>query len=365
MRSHSDPPYGQTRQVTVPFDPPEHFFASDNNATVHPHVLEALSRVNVGHAIAYGDDPVTRTTEALFDEVFGRSVETFFVWNGTGANVLGLATLLPPAGAVVCSQCAHINVDETGAPERFLGAKLIDLPHVAGKITPEAVLGLRHDLGVVHHVQPAVLSITQSTEWGTVYSIEEVQDLVRVAHSMGMLVHMDGARLANAVASSGGGLETLRAMTVDAGVDVVSFGGTKNGLMYGEAVVFLRPGAARYAPFLRKQVTQLPSKVRYISAQFAAFFADDLWLKCASRANEMSLSLYEKVRDIPGIVVDPPQVNSLYPVLPTPARDRLREWSFFYDWDPQADQVRWMTAWDTTEADIEIFVRGLRHVLAG
>lgn len=348
--------------MPVPIAPPEHFFASDNNASVHPKVLEALNSVNTGHAIAYGDDDVTRRAEGLFDDVFGRSVDTFFVWNGTGANVLALATLLRPAGAVVCSQCAHINVDETGAPERLLGSKLIDVPHQAGKILPETVKALAGDLGVVHHVQPAVLSLTQSTEWGSVYSVDEIADLTEVAHAMGMLVHMDGARISNAVAGIGGGIQTLRAMTLEAGVDVISFGGTKNGLMYGEAVVYLNRRAAEFARYVRKQVTQLPSKVRYISAQFLAFFEEDLWLSNASWANDRSFDLYERVKDFPFLEVSPPQVNSLYPVLPASLRDQLRDWSFFYDWDPTRSQVRWMTAWDTTERDIETFVLGLRHL---
>ena len=351
----------------IPFPAPDHFFASDNNASVHPDVLDALHRVNHGHAVAYGDDSVTRETERVFDEIFGRRVDTFFVWNGTGANVMALASCLRPAGAVVCTQCAHINVDETGAPERFLGAKLIDVEHVSGKMSPDSLRALEHDLGVVHHVQPAVLSITQSTEWGTVYSIDEIGHLCEVAHSMGMLVHLDGARISNAVAHLGGGVETLRRMTVDTGVDVISFGGTKNGLMYGEAVVYLDRSAAQYAPYLRKQTTQLPSKVRYISAQFQAFFANDVWLKNASWANQKALDLYERLRtgqsDCPRVMVEAPQVNSLYPVLEPQFRDLLREWSFFYDWDPSRNQVRRMTAWDTTDSDIEVFTAGLDHVL--
>lgn len=354
----------QNCRVSVPFAAPEHFFASDNNATVHPAVLEAMARVNHGHAVAYGDDPYTLATDRLFDDVFGRDVDTFFVWNGTGANVLALATCLRPAGAVVCTQCAHINVDETGAPERILGAKLIDVPHSGGKLLPDSLRALAHDIGVVHHVQPAVLSLTQSTEWGSVYTEEEIGVLCDVAHSMGMLVHLDGARLGNAVAALGGGVDTLRNLTVGTGVDVVSFGGTKNGLMYGEAVVYLNREAARFAPYVRKQVTQLPSKVRYIAAQFEAFFADDLWLHNAEVANGQAMSLYEKVRDIPGIALGPPQVNSLYPVVPASIREPLRAWSFFYDWDPQHDQVRWMTAWDTTQADIDVFARAVRHLAA-
>lgn len=348
--------------MTVPFAPPEHFFASDNNASVHPSVLEALERVNHGHALAYGDDDVTRRAETVFDDLFGRKVDTFFVWNGTGANVMALASCLRPAGAVVCTQCAHINVDETGAPERFLGAKLIDLPHEGGKLRPGAVRALHHDLGVVHHVQPAVVSVTQSTEWGTVYSVDEIAELCDTAHALGMLVHLDGARIANAVAHLGGGADVLRRMVVETGVDVVSFGGTKNGLMYGEAVVYLNSAAATFAPYIRKQVTQLPSKVRYIAAQFQAFFEGDLWLNNAMWANQKALDLYHRVKETVGLTVDAPQVNSLYPILPDALREQLRAWSFFYDWDPSRGQVRWMTAWDTTDHDIETFVSGLAHL---
>lgn len=348
--------------MAVPFPAPDRFFASDNNASVHPSVLEAMSRVNNGHALAYGDDAVTHAAEKVFDEIFGRKVETFFVWNGTGANVMALASCLRPGGAVVCTQCAHINVDETGAPERFLGAKLIDVAHVSGRLQPDSLRALAHDLGVVHHVQPAVLSLTQSTEWGSVYSIEAIAELCDTAHSMGMFVHLDGARIANALVHLGGGIDTLRQMTVEAGVDVVSFGGTKNGLMYGEAVVYLDDGCAQFAPFLRKQVTQLPSKVRYIAAQFLSYFDGDLWLTNAEWANAKSLDLYNKVKEFSFIEVESPQVNSLYPVIANPLRDRLREWSFFYDWDPSRDQVRWMTAWDTTDQDIDTFVSGLRYL---
>lgn len=349
---------------------PDRRFASDNNASVHPSILEAIARSNVGHATAYGDDPWTAAAERAFCSLFGRDVSTFMVWNGTGANVMALATLLSPAGAVVCSDAAHINVDETGAPERVLGAKLIDVPSVGGRISPDQVLALAHYLGVPHHVQPSVLSITQSTEWGTVYSADEIGALCDAAHSMGMTVHLDGARIANAtvaVADASGvdPVAALRSLTVDAGVDVVSFGGTKNGMMHGEAVVYLNPGLARSAQFVRKQVTQLPSKVRYISAQFSALLADGLWLDNARNANSMAARLHGAVRDIPGVLAgSPPEVNAIFPVLPADRIEALREWSFFYDWDSHAHQVRWMASWDTSPADIDAFAAGVRHHLA-
>ncbi len=291
-------------------------------------------------------------------DLFGAPVETFLVWGGTGANVMALATMLTPAGAVVCAESAHINVDETGAPERILGAKLMDLPTPDGKLVPEQVRDLAHFIGDQHHAQPSVLSITQSTEMGTLYSPDEVAALCETAHSLGMTVHLDGPRLANATAALGGTIETLRSFTVDAGVDVVSFGATKNGLIYGEAVVYLTPALARSAAFVRKQVTQLPSKMRFVAAQINALLEGDLWIRNAEHANAMTQRLYESVRDLPGLRIDtPPAVNSIYPVLDPTAIRALQDWSYFYDWDVHAHQVRWMTAWDTTIEDVDTFMR--------
>ena len=341
---------------------PVHRFASDNNAGVHPAVLDAIARANAGHATAYGDDDWTVRANGLFDELFGRAVDTYMVWGGTGANVLALATMLSPAGAVVCTDSSHINVDETGAPERVLGAKLIDVPHRNGKLSPEQIEEFAHFRGVMHHVQPSVVSITQSTEWGTLYSPDEIAAICDVAHRLGMTVHLDGARIANATVALGGTVAALRSFTVDAGVDVVSFGGAKNGMMHGEAVVYLNRSLAKSAQYVRKQVTQLPSKVRYISAQFIALLENDLWIDNARHANDMAQVLYAAVRDIPGVDLSgPPAVNSLYPALPPGLIEPLRDWSFFYDWDVHHHQVRWMTAWDTTRADVEAFALGVSH----
>ncbi len=349
----------QTVDMSTP-PAPERRFASDNNASVHPKVLEALIEANSGHAVAYGDDPWTQAAARRFDDLFGRHVESLMVWGGTGANVLALASLLSPAGAVVCTDASHINLDETGAPEFVLGAKLLDVPHTAGKISPEQVSEFAHFTGVVHHVQPSVLSITQSTEWGTLYTPDEIAVLADTAHRMGMKVHLDGARIANACAALGGTVDALRSFTVDAGVDVVSFGGAKNGAMYGEAVVFLDPSLAASAPYVRKQITQLPSKMRYVSAQFLALFTDDLWIDNARRANESCRVLHDSLDGIPGVDRGPaPAVNSIFPTLDPTLREAVRAWSFFYDWE--LPQVRWMTAWDTEAADIEQFASGLRH----
>lgn len=340
-------------------------FVSDNAAGVHPAVMEAIVATNRGHALAYGDDPVTRECERRFSELFGGQVATYLTFNGTGANVMALTALARPGDAVICSDWAHINVDETGAPERVVGVKLIDLPTQDGKLRPEQIEQQAHAIGVPHHAQPAIVSITQCTELGTVYSPDEVRGLCEVAHRHGMRVHMDGARIANAVAALGGGRETLRAITTEAGVDVISFGGTKIGMMGGEAVVFLDPALGARGHFVRKSVTQLASKMRFVAAQFNALLDGDLWIELASAANTMARRLHAAATDIPGIEIGPPpQVNSVFPILPQPAIRELQAWSFFWDWDLSRNQVRWMTAWDTTPDDVDIFVAGTRAILA-
>ena len=348
---------------------PERSFASDNSAGAHPAVLEALERVNHGHVIAYGADDATRECEARFRELFGADVDVLLAYNGTGANILALATMLGslpgPHHGVVCTDWSHINVDETGAPERVLGTKLIDLPAPSAKLVPEQLAELAHVQGVQHHVQPGVVSLTQATELGTVYTADEIGALCDQAHRMGMLVHLDGARIANATAALGATPEALRSFTIDAGVDALSFGGTKNGLIGAEAVIFLDAKAAVGSAFVRKQVTQLSSKMRFLAAQFNAILDDGLWLELAGQANAMALELYSRTACIPGVTLDgPPAVNSVFPSLPRAAIEPLRDWCFFWDWDEGRDQVRWMTAWDTTVDDIERFAAGVRAVLA-
>jgi threonine aldolase len=340
-------------------------FASDNSAAVHPAVIAALSAVNEGHVLAYGDDPYTRAAAGAFDEIFGRAVDVFFVWGGSGANVMALASLWRPAGAVVCTDIAHIHVDETASPERVVGVKLLDMPNVGGKLVPAHIDAHVHTLGVQHHAQPCAISLTQSTECGTVYTADEVAALADTAHRYGMKVQMDGARIANAVAALGGTLDALRSFTVDAGVDVISFGGTKNGMMYGEAVVYLDRSLAAAAPFVRKQVSQLPSKMRYVAAQFSALLDGGLWLANATHANAMAARLAHAVADLPHLRLDAPVVNSLFPVLAPAAAAELRAWCPFYDWDPSLHQVRWMTAWDTTPEDVDRFASGVHAVVPG
>lgn len=341
-------------------EPPERGFASDNAAGMHPMVAEAMMAANHGRALAYGDDPWTRACEDRFRELFGSHVESFLVWGGTGGNVMALATMLQPAQAVVCSSWAHIHVDEAAAPERILGAKLLTVDSPDGTVHPEHLEALVAGSRGVHHAQPGVVSITQPTELGVLYQPEEVAALCEAAHRLGLYVHLDGARLANATAALGGTHDALRAFTSDAGVDVVTFGATKGGLAYGEAVVYLNPVLARRAPYVRKQVTQLPSKMRFIAAAMLAYLDDDLWIALGSHANHMAHLLYERVAHLPGLAFDrPPQVNSVYPLLPAEVIAPLQAWSFFWDWNLARHQVRWMTAWDTTPGDIDRFARGV------
>jgi len=332
-------------------------FASDNASGVHPAVIEALAAANHGHALAYGADAWTERATAQIRDLFDVPAVVVFTWGGTGANVVGLQCLLAPYEAVICPDTAHINVDECGAPERFTGSKLIAVPTPDGKLRPEQIAEHTHLLGDIHHVQPRVVSITQSTELGTLYQPDEIAALVEVAHAHGMKVHVDWARLANAAAALGG---DLRQFTVDVGVDVLTFGGTKNGMMYGEAVVFLDPELGRAAQFVRKQAGQLPSKMRYVSAQFEALLTDDVWLANARHANAMAELLAERAKAIPGVELQrDPEVNSVFVTIPRAALAPMQAWSFFWEWDPAITEVRWMTSFDTTEADIETFVAGV------
>lgn len=344
---------------------PRRMLASDNVAGAHPLVMEALVRANAGHALAYGRDDVTRRAENAFNELFGRDVRTLFVYGGTGANVLALASVLQQAESVICTNWSHIHVDETGAPERILGAKLLDLPCPDGKLTPQQIREAAAARGNPHHAQPGVVSLTQPTELGTLYSPAEVRAICETAHELGLVVHMDAARIGNAAAALGGDQAALRSFTVDAGVDVLSFGGTKAGIIFGEAVIWFDPRRAERAEYLRKNVTQLHSKMRFISAQYEALLADNLFITLGRMANDAARSLYEATRHhaILGLARTP-AVNSLFPTLRDPAKTRLQEWSFFWDWDPAAHQVRWMTAWDVTTQDVAAFAAGVDAVLA-
>lgn len=337
-------------------------FASDNAAGVHPLVLEALVAANQGHAFGYGHDDWTERVEAAFRAQFGDQARAFLVWGGTAANVLSLRASCRPWEAVICSDCAHLNVDEAGAPEAIAGVKLLGASVEHGKLTPELVERLIMRVGDEHAVQARVLSLSQATELGTVYSIEEVSALVQVAHARGLRVHVDGARLSNAAAALGC---SLRALTTDAGVDLLSFGGTKNGLLGAEAVVFLTPGLAEGFQYLRKQSLQLASKMRFLAAQFNALLREDLWLSLARHANAMAARLADSVRDLPGLAITHPvQANAVFATLPGETIAGLHERFPFYVWDEAQNEVRWMCSWDTTEDDVDAFAEAVREALA-
>jgi threonine aldolase len=336
-----------------------HLFASDNTSGVHPEVMAALAAANVGHALGYGDDPWTLAATQAMRDLLG-DVEVLFVWGGTGGNVTGLQSMLGPQHAVLCPTTAHINVDECGAPERFTGAKLIDVETPDGKLRPEQVNANLHGLGDQHHVQLRVVSITQSTETGVLYRPEEVAALAQVAHGAGLYLHMDGARVANAAAALGG---DVRSFTADAGVDVLTFGGTKNGTMYGEAVVWFDRALARDALFLRKQAGQLPSKARFVAAQFLALMTDDLWLRSAGHANAMAARLAAAVRQIDGVTLPrEPEVNAVFARIAGPAIEQLQQQFPFYVWDEALAEVRWMCSWDTTQAEVDAFADAIKRV---
>jgi len=343
-------------------------FASDNYAGAHPEVLAAIAEANGGHQVAYGADVYTaRLTEVLRAQL-GDQVEVFPVFNGTGANVTSLMSLLPRWGAVVTSSTAHVHTDENGAPERVGGLKLLTVDTPDGKLTPELIDRQAWGWGDEHRAQPLAVSITQTTELGTLYSVEEVRAIADHVHARGMTLHMDGARLSNAAAA----LDVpLRAFTADAGVDVLSLGGTKNGALYGEAVVVLAPEAVDGLAYLRKMTMQLASKMRFVSAQLLALLENDLHVRSAGHANAMAARLRTALDelvvtgDVTGLTFSQPtQANAVFAVLANDAADRIRERVRFYDWDRAAGQVRWMTAFDTTEADVDAFVAVIREELA-
>jgi threonine aldolase len=328
-------------------------FGSDNHAGALPEALAAMAAANTGHAHSYGHDEWTARAEARFRAHFGEQASAFLVFNGTGANVVALRALCRPWEAVICAETAHLNVDECGAPEHVGGLKLLPVATPDGKLTPDLVRPRLIRFGDEHAIQPRVVSITQSTELGTVYSMAEVRDLAELAHEEGLLLHVDGARLANAAAALG---VTLGELTTDLGVDALSFGGTKNGLVIGEAVVLLRPGLSEAMPYLRKQSMQLASKMRFVAAQFEALLSDDLWRRPAAHANAMAQRLADAAGHLPGVTITQPvQANAVFAILPPGAAERLRERSFFYTWDERTGEVRWMCSWDTTGEDVDAF----------
>jgi len=336
-------------------------FGSDNHAGAHEAVLRMMARVNEGDAVAYGGDPWTERACAGLQALFGARSGVFLVMIGTAANVLGLSLLLRPYEGVVCPESAHLNVDECGAPERILGAKLLTVATPDGKLTPALIAGRLGDRGDVHRVQPRVVAISQVTEYGTCYTLEELRELGEFCRSEGLRLYADGARLANAAAWLGCSLADLAAPT-----DVLSFGGTKNGAMGAEAVVVMAGDLADGAAFQRKQQMQLASKMRYLAAQFLGLLEDELWLRNATRANLMAQRLADGVRGVPGVELwQKVESNAVFASL-TPAHiERLQRDGDFYVWDEAAHVVRWMTAFDTTEGDVDEFVAAVRATADG
>ena len=336
-------------------------FASDNNAGVHPEILEAIQKVNTGHTIGYGSDVYTEKAKGLFRDHLGSSAEVYFVFTGTAANVLGISSVTRPWNSVITAFTAHIEQDECGAPEKFTGCKVLTVDTADGKIRPEMLAKHMHGFDFEHHSQPKVLSVTQSTEMGTVYTPREISELADYVHKRGMILHMDGARIANASVY----LDIpFKEFTTDAGVDILSFGGTKNGMMFGEAVCFLRPGLSEDFKYIRKQGMQLASKMRFISAQYIAYFESDLWKRCATHSNKMANMLFERVKDLSGIrITQPVQSNGLFVIMPSDIAEKLQKHFFFYPWNEELSEYRWMTSWDTQEEDIKRFVSLLKMEL--
>lgn len=336
-------------------------FASDNFAGVHPRIMEKILACNHGHAVAYGDDPVTARVRAAFSQLFGREVATHFVFNGTSANNLALMAFAKPYGAVICSDTAHLYNDESTAPERFLGMRIFPAKSPDGKILPSALeeaLGRGHG---VHGANPVAISITQPTELGTLYSIDELRTLTALAHGHHLGVHIDGARIGCAVASLN---TTIREMVVESGIDAMSFGGTKQGMLCGEAVIFFSPGLGADFPYWQKYSMQLASKMRFISAQFEALLEDDLWVENGRRANGMAQKLLGAVQGIPGLeVVYPVQANSVFARIPPDLVQAIQKESFFWPWDERTGVVRWMCAFDTELEDVKRFTAILKRIL--
>lgn len=352
--------------MTIQHDPAVRGFASDNYSGIHPEVLAAIAEANDGHQGAYGSDVYTARLQEVVRAHFGEASEAFPVFNGTGANVTGLQSMLPRWGAVIAASTAHINVDEGGAPEKIGGFKLLTVPTDDGKLTPELIDREAWGWGDEHRAQPLVVSITQSTELGTLYTPDEVRTIADHAHGHGMKLHMDGARLSNAAAALG---VPFAAFTRDAGVDVLSFGGTKNGAMLGEAVVVLNPEASDGLVYSRKFNMQLSSKMRFVSAQLVALLEGDLWLRNARHANAMAARLRAEIEQgiaagtITGVsFTQPTHANGVFATLPDGVADRLRESFRFYDWDPARNEVRWMCSFDTHEDDVDAFVAELSRL---
>ncbi len=335
-------------------------FASDNYAGVHPEIMAAIASVNDGHEIAYGEDSVTARLDAMVQAEFGSQALAFPVFNGTGANVVALQACMQRWEAVIAAESAHINADEGGAPEKMAGLKIHTVPTLDGKLTPELVDSVMYDIGSVHRAQPGAISITNTTEMGTLYTAAEIRALADYAHSHDLLLHLDGARLSNAAAALG---MRFREFTTDAGVDIVSFGGTKIGALAAEAVVVLNPELAHAIPFLRKTSMQLASKMRFVSAQLIAIMSNDLWKRNGEHANAMAARLDEGLRALGVEIPNPTQANAVFPIFTAEQTAALQQEYRFYVWNYATGQVRLMCAWDTTVDDVDGLLAAAKRIL--
>ena len=337
-------------------------FASDNNSGVHPEIINAIVNANMGHTIAYGDDIYTQRAKAKFYEYFGNDIDIYFLFIGTAANVLGLNAATRSWNSIICAETAHINEDECGAPEKFNGFKLLPVETHDGKLTVESIQKHMKGFDFEHHSQPKVISITQATELGTVYAVDEIKILADFAHTNNMYLHMDGARIANAAVTLN---KSFKEFTKDAGVDILSFGGTKNGMMYGEAILFLNKQLGQEFKYVRKQGMQLASKMRFISAQFERYLSDNLWHKNAQHSNKMAQLLASKIEEIPQIkITQKVEANGVFAIVPAEIVPELQKEYFFYEWDEARSEVRWMASFDTTEEDILNFVELIKKLLS-
>ena len=336
-------------------------FASDNNSGIHSLMIQAIIDANQGHAVGYGDDDWTKEADSVFRKIFGEDVQPYYVFNGTGANITALQALTSSFHSIICAKTAHIYSDECGAPTKATAAVLKPLSTPDGKLTPKLIEAELHGRGVQHHSQPKVISVSQSTEMGTVYTVEELKALCDFAHSHDLYVHLDGSRLANACASLNVG---LRELSRDCGVDILSLGGTKNGMMIGEAILAFRPEWNESLMYYRKQSAQLYSKMRFLSAQYTAYFHDDLWLKNARHSNAMAQSLAKNIKDLPNVnFTQKVEANSLFLILPKEAIQKMLEHYFFYMWNEDTDEIRLVCSWDTIQQDIDDFVDCLKKIL--
>jgi len=336
-------------------------FGSDNHSGIHPDILKAIETANNDYTIAYGDDKYTQRAIKKFKEHFGNDIDVYFVYNGTAANILGLKTITDSFNSIICAEVSHLNVHECCGPEKFTGCKLITIPTNDGKLTVNQLKPYVIGFGNPHMAQPKVISLTQPTEFGTVYTSKEIRELSNFAHKNRMLIHMDGARLCNGAANLNLGMKDI---TGDVGVDVLSFGGTKNGMMFGEAVVFFNKKLSENFTFIRKQGMQLASKMRFISVQFEAFLSNDLWLKNARKANDMAKILFKELRDIPKVkITQKVQTNAVFAIIPKKYIAPLKKRYFFHVTNEQTSEVRWMCSYNTSKEDIINFTETIRRIL--